>query len=189
MLLLKRIFRITLPWLGFSLAARYTPDRWIDLLWAVFLLSQIVISRRQLKAGNPMSWAATALLTCLFANGYFNLFPWVNDHATGLCFMTFALTACLSVLLGAPFTLSHAKASVPPQFWSNPLFIQINRVISLFWGLAYALDALIILLRGATAPVLSQVACMSCIVGAVVFSEYYPAQMRKRAAAAAATAS
>jgi hypothetical protein len=182
-----KVARGTLPLVAFSLLLHVTPLRWLILVWIALILFQVVAGWQSLKSGEPLSWVALVLFAAMFANGYTNAVPLANLYAASLCYAVFSLTAVASVLAGAPFTAVHARRTVPSEMWRHPVFIRINRVLSLVWALVFAVNGLLNI--GAAAhPVAAQAACMLLLAGAIVFSDRYPLLMRRRAMARAAAA-
>ena len=59
----------------------------------------------------------------------------VAAYGTGVLALLVGLTM-LATVTTVPFTEQSARASVPKQYWDNPMFRAVNRRISLAWGLA-----------------------------------------------------
>jgi hypothetical protein len=57
-------------------------------------------------------------------------FPTCNAVIVWSCF---AIAAWSSVAVGRPFTASYARENAPPEFWSNPIFIRLNLLMTLVW--------------------------------------------------------
>lgn len=53
------------------------------------------------------------------------------------------MAALLSVILGKPFTIVYAKATVSSDKWQHPIFIKINSVISLVWSAIFLIEYLL----------------------------------------------
>ena len=94
----------------------------------------------------------------------------------------------VSLAIGRPFTLQYARERVPEQFWALPLFFTTNVIISAVWAGAFA----VLVAADAAAewlpavPLwLDVVASIAAFVGAVWFTRWYPAMVRRRALAAA----
>ena len=93
------------------------------------------------------------------------------------------LIALVSLAIGQPFTLQYAKEQVPEQYWTAPLFIRTNRLITIVWTIAFAIG------MAATAssiyvPAIPHWAETAFAVGglavAVWFTSWYPARVRER---------
>jgi hypothetical protein len=92
--------------------------------------------------------------------------------------------AFVSLLIGQPFTLQYARESVPREFWTLPVFFTTNQRITAVWTAAFAIMA------GADAlaqyvefiPLYVDIAAsVAGFVGAVWFTRWYPATVRRRA--------
>lgn len=94
----------------------------------------------------------------------------------------------VSLGIGRPFTLQYARERVPEQFWEMPIFLTTNRIITAVWAGAFA----VLVAADAAAEWLPAVplwldvaASIAAFVGAVWFTRWYPAMVRRRALAGA----
>jgi hypothetical protein len=94
-----------------------------------------------------------------------------------------AIIVLISLLIRRPFTLQYARETVPQEFWNHPIFIRTNNIISAAWLLCFivsaACDASAIYLPAIPISVLVAVS-VAALVGAVGFTAWYPAQVRRR---------
>jgi hypothetical protein len=93
-----------------------------------------------------------------------------------------AFIVLFSLAIRRPFTLQYAKESVPEQFWTHPLFIRTNDIISAVWAVTFLIsagcDAVAIYFP--TVPVGALIALtVAAFVAAIWFSTWYPAQVRR----------
>lgn len=115
---------------------------------------------------------------------------WLEDYSQAISSAVLAVVV-LGSLAFVPFTEQYAREQVPQQFWSTPSFKQINRMLTLVWGLAFLLCAALGVLaqhdRGGSAW-LNWIIPIALVVGAFKFSAWYPEQVKsdRRAAGAAA---
>jgi len=65
----------------------------------------------------------------------------VDQYAQAISSGALALIAFLSVLVGHPFTVDYAKEQTPPEVWHTPMFRHVNVVLTLVWGVIFALCA------------------------------------------------
>src|SRR6266481_178468 len=93
----------------------------------------------------------------------------------------------VSLAIGQPFTLQYARERVPEQFWALPVFFTTNVVITTIWAGAFA----VLVAADAAAEWLPAVplwvdivASIFAVVGAVLFSNLYPAAVQRRSRAA-----
>lgn len=87
-----------------------------------------------------------------------------------------------------PFTLQYAREQVPREFWARPEFVRANYVITVAWGLAFAVmvGADVAMLYLPTLPSWVGVAAtVMAIAGAIAFTGRYPAHIRAKAEAVA----
>jgi hypothetical protein len=93
----------------------------------------------------------------------------------------------VSLAIGRPFTLQYARERVPEQFWASPIFMAVNRAVSAVWGGAFA----IMVAADVAAEFVPAIplwvdvaASVAAFVGAVWFTRWYPAKVRRAVAAA-----
>ena len=65
----------------------------------------------------------------------------VDDYAQAIASGGLAVVAFLSVLFGHPFTIDYAKDQTPPEVWHTPMFKHVNVVLTLMWGVVFAVCA------------------------------------------------
>ena len=94
------------------------------------------------------------------------------------------LFALGGVALGWPFTVEWARDSVPAAYWTSPLFIHINTMISLAWGLGFL--ALTLLAVPWSRPIPRRWRSLTAIVimlAAAGFTSWYPSHAQQVAQA------
>ncbi len=174
--LLFRIAQFLLPLAAVNLAAQQLRPQWGALLWIAFITFGIVRSRMRGGPWNPLSFAIIAAILGLTVNGYLRLSLWVAHNGTALCYLTLALTALVTVIVGAPFTIGYARRVVPEALWSHPIFLKVNNHVSLAWALTFAVNA------GVSArlevPWASQILSYALMAAAMAFSDIYPKFVR-----------
>lgn len=109
-------------------------------------------------------------------------------YASVVIWSMFSVMTWASILIGRPFTLQFARESAPREHWESPEFLRTNLIISAFWGMAFLLNLVLViialtpadhlLVTGVIAPILS-------LVGASIFTSRYTRIVRARARAAA----
>ena len=108
---------------------------------------------------------------------------WLEDYAQAVSSGVLAVVV-LGSLAFMPFTEQYARAQAPPEVWATPLFKQINRVLTLAWGLVFAVCAVlgVIAQHVHTGTVwLNWIIPIALVVGGLKFSERYPDQARAAA--------
>ena len=93
----------------------------------------------------------------------------------------------ISLAIDRPFTLQYAREQVPEQFWTSPVFISTNRIITAVWAAAFAVMVAV----DAAAEYLPAIplwvdiaASIAAFLGAIWFTRWYPAIVRRAAQAA-----
>jgi hypothetical protein len=98
----------------------------------------------------------------------------------------------VSLAIGRPFTLQYAREQIPQQFWTSPIFITTNRIITAVWAVTFAV---LVAADGAAEYVpaiplwVDIAASVAAFLSAVWFSRWYPAVVRRTVAAASQAAS
>lgn len=95
----------------------------------------------------------------------------------------------VSLAIGRPFTLQYAREQVAKEFWTTPRFIAANRLITAVWA-----GALVVLVAADWAaeylpavPLwIDVVTSILAFVGAVWFTIWYPARLRRTTSASGA---
>ena len=103
--------------------------------------------------------------------------------------VTLALVAWGSLLAGNPFTYDYAKEDWDKAFWDNPIFIETNQIITAAWGVVFTAQAisgatsLALGLQGTVRILLVAIIPRVLLVGAIVFTVWFPKWYPARAAA------
>jgi hypothetical protein len=91
----------------------------------------------------------------------------------------------VSLAIGMPFTLQYARESVPKELWTSPIFMTTNQRITGVWAAAFA----VITAADAAAHYVEAIplwidiaASVVAFAGAVWFTRWYPAVVRRRVA-------
>ncbi|HEX5193044.1 MAG TPA: hypothetical protein VFW09_09590 [Solirubrobacteraceae bacterium] len=116
---------------------------------------------------------------------------WLEDYAQAISSGVLAVVV-LGSLAFMPFTEQYARESAPPEVWASPLFKQINRTLTLVWGLVFAACAIlgVISQHVSTGTVwLNWIVPIALVIGGFKFTERYPDQARAAAGMAARAAS
>jgi hypothetical protein len=88
----------------------------------------------------------------------------------------------VTLLIGQPFTLQYAREQVPAQYWTTPLFLAANRRITAAWALAFAVMASADAAAAycPAVPLAFDVAAtVAALLGALWFTRWYPARLRR----------
>jgi hypothetical protein len=141
-------------------------------------------ARVKLLDWTTLGFFSLALIAVLAGGGAAHAFAAWN---TVLVWLMFAAAAWTSIARGAPFTLEYARETAPPETWTAPQFLAVNRSLSLLWAGVFSVNLAITLgLRGASGAAL-WVAIgvpIALVVGGFVFTARYTAAVRRRAGTA-----
>jgi hypothetical protein len=97
----------------------------------------------------------------------------------------------VSLGIGRPFTLQYARERVPAQFWTSPVFLTTNRIITAIWAGAFA----VLVAADAAAeyvpavPIWADVgASVGALLAAIWFTRWYPDWVRRAVVSGGPTA-
>jgi hypothetical protein len=97
----------------------------------------------------------------------------------------FAGAAWSSVVLGHPFTAAYARENAPPEFWTHPVFIRLNLLMTLVWcglmtiNVGFAVTGVVV--GGNLAkPLLSYALPMAMLISGFAFNNRFPARYLAR---------
>lgn len=170
------------PWIVFAILAASASVAMGA--WAAFAVA-LVLAVRGARHGAPKRLDIGGAVFFLAAGVSATLEPDLVTLATARIGSDLALLAIvlISLALGKPFTLAYARERTPRELWDNPIFLMVNRRISWAWAAAFAAMA------ATTAawlrwPLLPGwwliVVVVAALAGAVLFTLWYPAAVRRR---------
>lgn len=90
----------------------------------------------------------------------------------------------ISMAIRRPFTLQYAREQVPPEIQASPRFVSVNWHITTIWALAFVLmvGADLVMARWPQVPLAVSIAVtVAALAGAILFTGWYPAWLRRRA--------
>lgn len=129
-----------IPWIVFSTLYSSNSTAIIEACLSAIVISMIV-SHRELRKGFIFPWGSLICFMALAINGYFNISEWLINHPNIPLNCTIPLIIWVSLVIGKPFTLQYAKEQVPPEKWNSPLFIKINNILTVMWGVCLSIAA------------------------------------------------
>jgi hypothetical protein len=169
------------PFIAFTLLSWLVSARLA--LWSGFALALLNAIRGARRRGELRVLDAGVVL--LFAG--LALYASVSGTRWTLLGVNLAIDAGLfaimlgSLVIGKPFTLQYARERVDPELWNSPLFLSVNRVITLVWALAFAVvcaaDILAVYFPSVPLP-LDLLLVGLAIAAAAQFTSWYPAHRR-----------
>ncbi|WP_431948668.1 hypothetical protein [Actinacidiphila sp. bgisy167] len=178
------VFFAFVPWIAFDIVAG--PSTW-ELAAVVGLVASVALTVPDAARGSVKLLDVTgiAFFTAITLLGLVldrNDVIWLETYAQVLANGVIALVA-LGSLAVVPFTEQYARESTPREVWGTPAFRRTNQVLTLVWGLVFAVTAvlgLVALRVAAGADWLNWVIPIVLLVLAIRFTEWYPARVRER---------
>jgi hypothetical protein len=132
------------PWIAMSLLAG--PGRFEESISIALGLSILFIYLRLRRGGSlkPLEVFEVAYFGSLAVIGLLasdDLIRWLEKWSGEMSSLALAAFTFGSLLLGNPFTLPYAKETTPREYWESPIFLSVNRSITLVWALAFTVAA------------------------------------------------
>ncbi|MBV2356558.1 hypothetical protein KUM39_19620 [Streptomyces sp. J2-1] len=179
------VFLSFVPWIVFGVVA--SPSTWKYAALAA-LIASVVLSGRDIARGRVRVLDVTAIVffavvTALALTLDRADLLWLETYAQVISSGLVAVVA-LGSLAVDPFTAQYARQEVPREMWHSPVFVHVNRVLTLVWGVAFVLIALSTWLAVRVPSLddwLNWVVPVALLVGAVKFTERYPESYKARA--------
>ncbi|MBF6560970.1 MAG: hypothetical protein IVW56_11820 [Candidatus Binataceae bacterium] len=135
-------------------------------------------------AGQEYRRHATKIMSCTTAA--FFVFSLVTTIAAGpmlfkhynisLTWAVFAIVTWVTLLIGFPFTIQYAREQTPPEVWKEPLFMRLNVILTVVFGVVFTVNAGLGVLALKTGHLLTLglLLPLSLLAAAIVFSARYP---------------
>jgi len=135
------IFKSFLPWILYSILYSNNPTQFKIAIGAA-IGSSLLLDWKDLRAGFILTWCTLLYFAGLliFVTLYHSV--WLEKNMWLFSNLILATIAFLSILIKKPFTIQYAKQAVAEAYWNNPLFIEINNILTLIWGLIFLFTAL-----------------------------------------------
>jgi hypothetical protein len=132
------------PWIVMSLISG--PGRFEESVSTALGLSILFIYLRlrrgsSLKALEVFEVAYFGTLAVIGLLASDNLLSWLEKWSGEMSSLALAAFTFGSLLAGNPFTLPYAKETTPREYWDSPVFLRVNRIITLAWALAFTVTA------------------------------------------------
>lgn len=109
--------------------------------------------------------------------------PWLfKNYNIFLPWTVFAVVAWTTLLIGFPFTIQYAREQAPREVWDHPLFMRLNVILTVAWGVILSVNALMGVLALITGRLLmlGLVLPICLMLFGFVFSARYPKRFSDR---------
>jgi hypothetical protein len=182
------------PWILYGFASGF--NHWRLASGGGLVLCLIYLAVAQSRGGSIklIDWTMMAffvIASALTVGLRSASFPIYNAVIVWSCFAT---AAWGSVLIGSPFTQTYARENAPPEFWTHPIFVRLNLLMTLVWcGLMtvnIGFAAIGVLIGGKLAPPLFGFAMpTTLLICGFIFNSNFPASYLARSGFQSGTAS
>jgi hypothetical protein len=141
---LQTPFAGLMPWIVMALLSG--PGRFEESVATALGLSILLIYFRHRRGGSikPLEVFEVIYFGVLAVIGLLaseSLTAWLEKWSGEISSLALAAFAFGSLLLRNPFTLPYAKEITPKEYWDSPIFLRVNRIISLVWALSFTVSA------------------------------------------------
>lgn len=180
-----RSFRGFVPWIIFWVVA--SPSSWEYASGGALLAALILLipspdrgSVKLLDVASIVFFGALTLAGLVLDR---DQLQWLEDYSQAISSGALAIVV-LGSLAFVPFTEQYAREQAPREVWETPLFKQVNRVLTLVWGLVFAGCAVFGLIAqqvDSGTDWLNWILPIALIVGGFKFTAWYPDHARAAA--------
>jgi all-trans-retinol 13,14-reductase len=156
---------------------------WIGAAFGALAVALAIVaheySRNAVKIMNctTVAFFAFALITTIAVG------PWLfKNYNIFLTWALFAVVTWVTLMIGFPFTIQYAREQAPREVWDHPLFMRLNVILTVVFGLIFSVNAglgVIALMTGHLL-VLGLVVPISLLIAGMVFSAQYPKRYSQR---------
>lgn len=171
-----------LPWILPLIVAGGDGDGRFTLGLVIGLVTTVVVALAGLDRGILM-WVTLAFFASMVIAVLSLDSTWTIGHFAALANTALAAGAWGSLLVGRPFTLQSARQQTDPAHWDHPLFKRANVLITSAWAAAFTVNAAITwaALHWPLPSLLVYGVSAAMLLGAIVFSAWYPKRIRRLA--------
>ena len=154
----------------------------VAALGALAIASAIVAHEHRRRATKIMDCTTVAyfvftLITTIAVG------PWLfKNYNVFLTWTVFAMVTWATLLIGFPFTIQYAREQAPVEVWDHPLFMRLNVILTVVFGLMFTVNAGLGVLALMTGHLimLGLIVPIALLIAAIVFSSIYPKRYAER---------
>ena len=139
---MKNVILGFLPWIIYSVLANRGESGILHGAIIALVLA-FVFGRKNLRKGFILDWCTVIFFVFVLVVGVYLQHPFITQHPGLFADGALAVIAIGSLLVSTPFTIQYAREQTAREHWNSPIFIRINQVLTLTWGITFALSALL----------------------------------------------
>ncbi len=165
------------PWIVSGIISAFFPS--LELL---SVLVFALLSFAKLRKGFLLEWSSLIFFLAKSCNDQIWQNGWITDHLSILASFFFFAVSIISLWIHQPFTLQYAKLEVEKKFWISPIFVRVNQLLTLGFGIIFLSAALVHLYRYFHPNSFSGwMVWIPALVIKATFIKWFPAWYKKRA--------
>lgn len=171
------------PWIAFLVLSRGGTLFWLDAGLITAAALTVVMGVAGVHRG-AILWAGAVFFGVALVAVVGFRSTWVIGHMGVLASGFLFLTAALSMALGRPFTEAYAREHAPQEAWGHPAFRRSCYLTTGVWTGIFLVNTLLNAVKLASEEHgdMLQALEYACLLGGVVFTSWYAAMKRRRAA-------
>ena len=174
---MKRVILGFLPWIIYSVLANRGESGILHGAIIALVLT-FILGRENLRKGFILDWCTVVFFAFVLVVGVYLRHPFITQHPGLFADGALAVIAIGSLLVGIPFTIQYAREQITQEHWNSPIFIRVNQILTLTWGIAFALSALISWLLPLNVSTILHIVLVAI---AILMTIRFPAWYRNRA--------
>lgn len=132
----KELIQTFLPWILFFIFVGHNLHQ-LELAVLLAAVTSILFEYKRLKLGFILSWGTVLFFVFMFVAVVLFKNEWIATHTWLFSDSALAAIAWISIFLRKPFTMQYAKLEVSSDKWQHPLFLKINYILTIFWGMIF----------------------------------------------------
>jgi hypothetical protein len=109
--------------------------------------------------------------------------PWLfKNYNVFLTWSVFGFVTWTTLVIGFPFTIQYAREQAPIEVWDHPLFMRLNVILTVIFGLVFTANAGFGVLALTTGHwlLLGLIVPITLLISAIAFSTVYPKRYAQR---------
>lgn len=131
-----------LPWILYSVFYGQNTKQFITAI-LVALISSFIFNWKEVKGKFVLTWVTLIYFALLLMLTLTTHWAWLQNETWLISNIVLALMAFGSYLIKQPFTFQYAKLETEEKYWKNPVFIEINNILTNIWGIIFLLTAVV----------------------------------------------